>query len=365
MSSAVRQGRRSAVSRALRRWTHPAAIKAWMVITLLAVGAVAWTHLQVRDALRRQAAQYLRAVLRGQVETLQCWISAQRDQALRLGADPQVQTLAQQLLRPQPVARSASKSQAEAEGQRELQSLISRAASSKGFVGWGLIDTDGNVIAANLKRLVGTALPLPPDTLERVMARQATACRPFRCPVPLTEQGPLSRSDGAVMGTITPITQGARPWGGLILLIDPKEEFFKLLSVAQTGRSGETYALDQQGILLTQSRFDDRLRRMGLLDNDPAVASPLNITIREPHADADGTPASLASRPLTYRADQATRGGQGENVKGYVGYRGTQVIGAWRWLPDAGIAVGTEVEVAEAYAPLIPLKRLFLALLTL
>jgi serine/threonine-protein kinase len=41
------------------------------------------------------------------------------------------------------------------------------------------------------------------------------------------------------------------------------------------------------------------------------------------------------------------------------------VIGAWQWLPDYEIGVTTEISIAEAYRPLIILKRSFLGILSL
>lgn len=49
----------------------------------------------------------------------------------------------------------------------------------------------------------------------------------------------------------------------------------------------------------------------------------------------------------------------------YRNYRGAEVIGAWRWLPDARMAVAVEVEAAEAYGPLKYLQTAFEVLFAL
>ena len=48
----------------------------------------------------------------------------------------------------------------------------------------------------------------------------------------------------------------------------------------------------------------------------------------------------------------AIAGQDGIDIDGYRDYRGVRVIGAWKWLPEYGFGVVTEVDSAEAYAPL-------------
>ena len=66
--------------------------------------------------------------------------------------------------------------------------------------------------------------------------------------------------------------------GALALIVNPDEEFTKILSVARTGKTGETYAFDQTGLLISESRFDVETQRKGTAGSDqqigvkPAVA---------------------------------------------------------------------------------------------
>ena len=41
----------------------------------------------------------------------------------------------------------------------------------------------------------------------------------------------------------------------------------------------------------------------------------------------------------------------------YRNYRGAEVIGAWRWLPDERMGVVAEIGLDEAYAPLRYVRR--------
>jgi tRNA A-37 threonylcarbamoyl transferase component Bud32 len=141
------------------------------------------------------------------------------------------------------------------------------------------------------------------------------------------------------------------------------DEFTRILSVARQGRTGETYAFDANGLLLSESRFDEELRSSGLLTDDPGSRSILRIEIRDPSGPSrtgQSSPVEAAARPLTRLAATAIAAGrkgdesdhQGVILEPYRNYRGARVIGAWKWLPAYSMGVATEVEVAEQYAPM-------------
>jgi serine/threonine protein kinase len=54
-----------------------------------------------------------------------------------------------------------------------------------------------------------------------------------------------------------------------------------------------------------------------------------------------------------------TAGRSGANVDGYRDYRGEPVVGAWRWLPQWGIGVVTEIGRDEAFSTLRVVRRAF------
>ncbi len=144
--------------------------------------------------------------------------------------------------------------------------------------------------------------------------------------------------------------------GALALIIDPNREFSRILTVAQPGSSGETYAIDQHGLLSSQSRFDDMLKALGLLDKTN-TSSALNLRLHDPGGEeVEGV------KPLTHLVGEAVAGEDGVDVEPARDYRGVQVVGAWRWLPDHGFGIVTQIDADEAYRPLRVLKRLFVLL---
>ena len=131
--------------------------------------------------------------------------------------------------------------------------------------------------------------------------------------------GPGGRRGGpnrTIMAVAAPLHS---PTGEVIaaigLLIQPDQEFTKILSVASSGDSGETFAFDSNGIMLSQSRFEDSLTELGLLDQKqgggPKVSSALNLELRDPGGNlVEGFEPSDDSEewPLTHLVKSAVVG---------------------------------------------------------
>ncbi|MBC8290381.1 MAG: serine/threonine protein kinase, partial [Planctomycetes bacterium] len=155
--------------------------------------------------------------------------------------------------------------------------------------------------------------------------------------------------------------------GGLIaaLLIRSSElddEFNAIFLKARAESSGETYAFNESGVMISESRFNAQLRRIGLIDSAPESFSRLVVQIRDPGGNlTEGYTSDLpvGARNLTRMAALATTHKDGWDVDGYRDYRGVPVIGAWRWLDGYDFGITTEIDLAEAYAPLWYLKFAF------
>src|SRR5438128_261822 len=116
-----------------------------------------------------------------------------------------------------------------------------------------------------------------------------------------------------------------KPIAALAFRLDPRGDFTQTTRLSRFGESGETYAFDRNGRLLTGSRFED-------------------------------TPAML--NPLTRIARSGTKGESGVDLDGYPDYRGVPVVGAWLWDEQLGMGLATEMDVSEAYAPSIRIRNL-------
>jgi serine/threonine protein kinase len=99
------------------------------------------------------------------------------------------------------------------------------------------------------------------------------------------------------------------------------------------------------------------------------VRSPLNVRIADPggplasrNFTATGDPGAW---PMTRMITSLLGGDSGVDVRGYRSYRGTEVLGAWQWLPEYAIGLATEQELAEVHSPMGILRRVIWSLLGL
>jgi len=147
-----------------------------------------------------------------------------------------------------------------------------------------------------------------------------------------------------------------------------------ILQVARPGQTGEAYAYDAGGIMLSESRFVEDLSKRGVVPDRGGAM--FRVQIRDPGGDlaAGHRPAlEVAARPFTQLAALAiaSRGkdNAGEQhgviLDPYRNYRGAEVIGAWRWLAEYDFGVAMEMEAREAYAPLSYLNVAFTLILSL
>jgi hypothetical protein len=159
-----------------------------------------------------------------------------------------------------------------------------------------------------------------------------------------------------------------KPLALLGLRIRPEADFTNILQTARYGYSGETYVISSTGLLLSESRFDSDLKRLGLLADVAGAQSILTVEVRDPQVNMmEGERPSLnrSEQPLTKLAAKAVPGGEGVEMSAYGDYRGVPSVGAWKWLPEYDFGVLTEVDVADALRPLYVLRRAIWSLLGL
>jgi serine/threonine protein kinase len=350
----------------------------WPILAAILLFVVAWfIRGTVEHAVKVNMADNLRTILNADVAALQIWIHTQEEEAVALASSDDVRNAVQGLLEdtghftnPENLPHDLLASPFQKALRDELKSQI----ESDVYCGFVLFNTEYRILAANRDELVGQKeLPLPFNMAQTVAAGKPGITRPVKSSVLLRSVTGETRAGVPTMFSLAPVRdKDGKLLAVLALRIRPEDDFTRILAVGRAGITGETFAFDSSGLLLSMSRFDDQLKEIGLLPDDDQAQSILNVELRNPQVNmAEGERPELRRReqPLTQIVTEAVQNvnkeASGVNVEGYRDYRGVPVIGAWTWLPKFGIGVATEMDISEAYHPLNILRMAFWGLFAL
>ena len=334
----------------------------WPIVAALGLGLVGWwVRGQVETALKAKMAAELQTILNADVKALEIWFKAQKANAATLAADARVRAAAEQLVelvKKEGTNDSVLLFSPQLAGLREYLKPALKVQRYEGFL---LANREHRVLAAFDDQYVGKrAVSVHDEFLEQAFAGQPTVSRPFASPRLLADEQGALKTGLPMMYVAAPIRgQTDEIIAVLGLRMRPGTEFTEILGIARAGESGDTYAFDKNGLLLSQSRFDAQLKSFGLLPDLPDSRSILNLELRDPGADLRKDVRAKNPRReqgLTKMAKAATAGGSCFDVDGYRDYRGVPVVGAWTWLEECGMGIATESAVDEAYRPLYVLR---------
>ena len=150
----------------------------------------------------------------------------------------------------------------------------------KSYLGYALINHDGTIVASSQTASVGRQLTLDNETRFVKSALQAPGFSSVVLPT-LLPNSPLAPGGEAIMKFGAALIDDIRePQIVLAFLVDPERGFTEILQRGRLGASGESYAFNASGQLISESRFDDDLRAIGLVTGDERGI--LNIDIRDP-----------------------------------------------------------------------------------
>ena len=299
-------------------------------------------------------------------DRLNFWVEKRISSLKLLGRDPELVTLVKRLLAVEPERESLLASDA----LRDTRAFFKNNKDVFLNMGFFIINADHVSIGSMRDTHIGTPNLISlqrPDLLRRAFAGEVLFVPPVESDVPL-EKGPQAEearnpSTTFFMGPIRDL--GGQSIAVMTLRVDPTRDFSQLLAPSMAHQTGETYAFSEHDEMLSQSRFDDLLRRIGLIGEDQQSA--LNIAIRDPGVNLVAGQRSKIERsqqPLTRMAssaiqlkDSMAQNGQTKgrskieiDTRGYRDYRGVPVFGAWLWNADLGLGLATEIDVTEAMA---------------
>ncbi len=349
-------------------------VLAGLSIFIIIVCLLGWFTLEKnKENILEDIADNLTEILNTADKRLNLWV-AQRTSFLKLiGRDPELVTLTKRLLAVTPDRESLLASDA----LRETRAFFKTNKDIFTNIGFFIINTDDISIGSMRDTNIGTRNLISlqrPDLLRRAFEGEILYVPPIESDVPLGKGskaggtrnpstkffiGPIRDPSGQIIAVVT-------------LRVDPSEDLSRVLSSLEMRNTFETYAFNEHGDLLSESRFDEQLRRIGLIGEDQGSAA--NLAIRDPGLNlVKGLQPKIerSKQPLTRMVVRTVqlkldmeKAGQtyghskiGIDTKGYRDYRGVPVLGAWLWDANLGLGLATEIDVAEAMSNYHQIRR--------
>ena len=236
----------------------------------------------------------------------------------------------------------------------EIRDTLDPWVANHGYQGFSLISNDGLVLASMRNEELGQpTIALDSIDFERLNSQGSILTHPFIIDQLDNAYDAISSElvEEIAILAIAPIMDGDVRLGYFALKLDAMNEYSTIFLTARTGLSGETYAVDETGRLVSESRFADELSGYGLIAEGHSAMQ--HIDVRDPGVNLEGMSdpdGVYSSWPLSVAASGVIAKEDGGNLNGYRDYRGVLVAGAWVWDEDRQLGIITEVNISEAFA---------------
>ena len=350
----------------------------WPIIAVVLLAAIGYG---IRTAIERT----MRASLQSELETvlsiersmLETWLKIQEANAESLANDQHVRQTVQEILAATRLPSiSGDAASAPANISTNLPKLhasldqdLGPGMAAHGFARYILADKQLRIISSTSPELIGQTIPEYESFLNKALEGSVAVSPPFPSVVLMKDEKGRLRTGVPTMFVVAPVRDANfQVIAALGLRIRPEREFTRLLQLGRLGQSGETYAFDKNGTLVSNSRFDEELMLLGLLPDTETSQSILSIGLRDPGGDMTAgyrPKVRRAELPLIKPIAAAVTGNSGVDVDGYRGYRGVKKVGAWAWLPQYEMGLITDINHSEAYRPLTILQWTFFSIFSL
>ncbi|NQY95460.1 MAG: PAS domain-containing protein, partial [Campylobacteraceae bacterium] len=312
-------------------------------IFLLIVIMIAWLALsQIKDESKKNIRESLYTVNQITKEAIDIWISHKKYDIVEFIKHHSIASLTQELL----TNKKTSKEIITSTDLKKIRKLLLDSAERHKHQGFFIITPDMKNVAAMNDTSIGKTNVIykqRPRYLERVFKGETLF-------IPTIHSYDVDMSAQTTIFIAVPLQNNSNNIiAALVFRLDPTNDFTKITQLGQLGNSGETYAFDDKGLLLTQSRFDNQLKKIGLISANQK--SMLTLRIADPGGNMiEGyiPSASIEKRPFTFMVQNALSGGTNFNTDGYRDYRGVDVVGTWIWDDKLGIGLATEIDKSEA-----------------
>lgn len=200
-----------------------------------------------------------------------------------------------------------------------------------------------------------------PELLKKVFQGSSQLIPPMPSDVKLPDEKGNLIDEYPTMFLASPIkNKQGKVIAALTVRVDPLSELTK---ISKFGKSGETYLIDSDGRLLSESRYNEFLRKINLISKHQN--STFNLMLHDPGIDLTiyNYLPEMKNKSFTFSVEKIMKGESGSRNISYRDYRGVPVIGVWLWDESLNLGIVSEMDEAEALQSFYELRTLLIIIL--
>lgn len=303
----------------------------------------------IESSVRAEYGASLNAVMNTTEAALTFWTEQRKSELLRLSENEIIQSITLNL--------------SEAFENKELQNLAAYRESTAVYLNsldalqtkteYYLISIDGLYLYSSRALFNSQESPIykaSPKLFQHALKGKASFIPPMKI-----KTGPSTFETFVFF--IAPILFEEKVIGVIASSHNPEEKMSQIMSLGRIGESGESYILNEEGLLVSRSRFKDKLISLDRIADSESEILAIQLTVPNKN--------SPDKSQLTEMAQSITQFESSQNLDGYLGYRDIEVIGTWKWLPELHLGIATEISFAEANVPFEKAKSTIIALVAI
>jgi len=320
-----------------------------MLLAVITVSVTMATIKTIESSVRAEYGASLNAVMNTTEAALTFWTEQRKSELLRLSENEIIQSITLNL--------------SEAFENKELQNLAAYRESTAVYLNsldalqtkteYHLISTDGLYLYSS--RALFDSQQNPISNTSPLLFQQALNGEASFIPPMKIKTGPSTFETFVFF--IAPIMFEEKVIGVIASSHNPEDEISQIMSLGRIGESGESYIVNEEGLLVSRSRFKEKLIRLDRIADSESEILAVQLTVPNKN--------SPEKSQLTEMAKSITQFQSSQNLSGYLGYRDIEVIGTWKWLPELHLGIATEISFAEANVPFEKAKSTIIALVAI
>ncbi len=222
----------------------------------------------------------------------------------------------------------------------------------RGYDGHSIISPDFQIVLSSSPAYTGkpVASPVSREAIAKALREGSAVSRPLESNYQITLVDKVAEAGTLFQLGCARIVDKGKILAVLCLRQNPYHDFFAMLSTGFSGTSGEAYAVDRKGNIISPTRFGQAVIRNKTLSTE-APSYVKGLQARVPNRTKTGTLVTNINSPVTKAVSLAMQQGESGFVDGYQDYRGVAVVGAVKWIPDMDVGIVVEQDMDEVYAP--------------